>query len=74
MGWTYKECKDCADRKIEPVNCHSYCEKYLEAKEENRKIGTARWKDGIGKVHTHQTKRHLMSYIKARQRNIRRTK
>ena len=24
-------CKDCTDRQIEPVNCHSICEKYLTA-------------------------------------------
>ena len=29
-------CKDCPDRTIEPVNCHSYCEKFIEYKNINR--------------------------------------
>jgi hypothetical protein len=28
-------CKDCKDRSIEPVNCHTNCEAYLKYKKEN---------------------------------------
>lgn len=34
MGKNYP-CKDCNERQIEPINCHSYCEKYLSVKNEN---------------------------------------
>lgn len=29
---SFKCCKDCKDRRIEPTNCHTDCPKYLEAK------------------------------------------
>ena len=29
-------CKDCPDRSIEPVNCHSVCEKYMVYDEWNQ--------------------------------------
>lgn len=29
-------CKDCTDRQAEPINCHSYCERYLNYVEQNK--------------------------------------
>lgn len=29
MGFPLAPCKNCTERRIEPTNCHSTCEKYL---------------------------------------------
>lgn len=31
-------CKNCQDRSIEPVNCHTNCEKYLEYQVKNAEL------------------------------------
>lgn len=31
----FKKCKDCGERR---VNCHSYCEPYLEYREKMKKV------------------------------------
>ncbi len=33
-----KCCLGCKDRRIEPVNCHMDCEKYLQEKEEQMRV------------------------------------
>lgn len=43
-------CKDCKDRTVEP-NCHTTCEKYLEAKalhdEKKQRIYDAKMKENV---------------------------
>ena len=33
-----KCCLDCKDRRIEPVNCHMECERYLREREEQMRV------------------------------------
>lgn len=58
------QCKDCPDRQIEPVNCHTYCEKYLEA--------SKKWQE-----HKHNMNKAMASdynYDRYKSESVRKTK
>lgn len=63
-------CKDCKDRSIEPVNCHSYCVKYTKAKADaearKQEIDKVRNKykdyDGFKMTNVRNTKEHMKNH------------
>lgn len=58
------QCKGCPDRTIEPVNCHTYCEKYLEA--------TRKWQEY--KHNIDQARKTDYEYDRLKQYTVTRTK
>lgn len=42
-----KCCKGCTERRAEPINCHSTCERYLKEKKEYNRVKELLKKDSV---------------------------
>lgn len=65
IGGVFCCCKSCTDRQTEPVNCHSYCEKYKQYREELEK---ARLNEKEEKARFNQCERYMYEQSRRKRR------